>query len=328
MTPQLNPPTFAARAKQRLLDFFAAPASPRPLAVLRIGLAAVLLLQALSIAGSVQELFGDRAIVQWSALRGDGAGMGYHPLVPRVGDVVGLLGPLGISSAACVRGIFLCYVFALSCLLIGWRSKISAGFAWLSHLMLCASGYMTIYGVDQFANIALFYCVWIPVGAALSCDRAAGRASDAPSIPARIGLRVLQIHLCLVYLTSGIEKAKFSQWWNGDAIWRSVNLPEMAQFDMTWLAYVPWLAVLLGWGTLAIELGYAFLVWPRWTRKWMVLATLSLHLGIAVVLGLISFSAVMCVLSIAAFLVSAEPAPATIAERVALRNPALSAGTR
>jgi hypothetical protein len=131
-----------------------------------------------------------------------------------------------------------------------------------------------------------------------------------------------------VYLTSGIEKAKFSQWWNGDAIWRSVNLPEMAQFDMTWLAYVPWLAVLLGWGTLAIELGYAFLIWPRRTRKWTVLATLSLHAGVAVTLGLYSFSAVMCALTVAAFLVSTDPLPATITERVAMRNPALSAGTR
>jgi len=324
----MNPPdrpTILRRAKNWFRDFLTAPASPRPLAVLRIGLAAVLLLQALSIAGSIQELFGDRSIVQWSALRGDGAGMGYHGLVPRVSDLAGLLAPLGISTAACVRGIFLTYVFALGCLLIGWRSNIVAAVAWLAHLMLCASGYMTIYGVDQFANIALFYCVWMPVGAALSCDVSAGRASDAPSIPARIGLRVLQVHLCLVYLTSGIEKAKFSQWWNGDAIWLSVNLPEMAQFDMTWLAYVPWLAVLLGWGTLAIELGYAFLVWPRRTRKWMVLAALSLHLGIAVTLGLISFSAVMGVLSIAAFLIPAEAAPATIAERVAMRAEAVSA---
>jgi hypothetical protein len=328
MNPRIEQPTRMARAKQRVLEFFTAPASPRPLATLRIGIAAVLLLQALSIAGSIHELFGDRAIVQWSTLRGDAAGMGYHPLVPRVSDAAELLAPLEVSPAACVRGLYLTYVFALGCLLIGWRSRISAGFAWLSHLMLCASGYMTIYGVDQFANIALFYCLWMPVGAALSCDISAGRASDAPSIPARIGLRVLQVHLCLVYLTSGIEKAKFSQWWNGDAIWRSVNLPEMAQFDMTWLAYVPWLAVLLGWGTLAIELGYAFLIWPRRTRKWTVLATLSLHAGVAVTLGLYSFSAVMCALTVAAFLVSTDPLPATITERVAMRNPALSAGTR
>ncbi|MCH7549191.1 MAG: hypothetical protein IH969_06620 [Candidatus Krumholzibacteriota bacterium] len=66
----------AGRTFRRLGAFFTAPASPKPLAALRIGIASVLMLQALSIAGSVQELFGDRAIVQWSALSGDGAGMG------------------------------------------------------------------------------------------------------------------------------------------------------------------------------------------------------------------------------------------------------------
>ena len=219
-----------------------------------------------------------------------------------------------MSSAASVQGVFLAYVFGLGCLLIGWRSNLFAAVAWITHLMLCASGYMTIYGVDQFANIALFYCMWMPVGSAFSMDRSAGRTSDAPSIPARIGLRVLQLHLCLVYLTSGIEKAKFDQW-NGDAIWRSVNLPEMAQFDMTWMAHVPWLPILLCWGTLAIEIGYGVLVWPRLTRKWMAWAAISLHVGIAVTMGLYSFSAVMAALTIAAFLVSSEPAVVAVEEQ-------------
>jgi len=322
MTPQTETDklTIVGRIKRRVADFFTAPASPRPLAALRIGIASVLLIQALSIAGSIHELFGDRAIVQWSTLSGDGAGMGYHGLVPRVSDLAALLAPYGISSADCVQGVYFTYVLALGCLLIGWRSNLAGGFAWISHLMLCASGYMTIYGVDQFANIALFYCTWMPVGAAWSYDQSSGRVSDSPSIPARIGLRVLQVHLCLVYLTSGIEKAKFDQWWNGDAIWRSVNLPEMAQFDMTWLAQVPWLPILLGWGTLAIELGYALLIWPRWTRKWMAVATLSLHAGIAVTLGLYSFSGVMGALTIAAFLVSSEPVSQPVIQEATQTN--------
>jgi hypothetical protein len=158
-----------------------------------------------------------------------------------------------------------------------------------------------MYGVDAFAHVSLFYCLVMPVGAAFSLDRRAGRAVDAPSATATLSLRVLQLHLCIVYLSSGVEKALGEQWRNGEAIWRSLMLPEYAQFDFSWMAFTPWLAMLVAWGTLAIEIGYAFFIWPRQTRKLWVLATLGLHLGIAVFLGLWLFSSMMMVLTFSAF---------------------------
>lgn len=317
MNAPLDRPNLLRRMARRVRDFFAVPASPRPLAVLRIGIAAVLLLQALSISGSVQALFGRRAIVQWAAARG--GGMGYHPGIPGVNVLAHYLSSWGVTPAQCVYGVFLAYVAGLSCLLIGWRSRISAVVAWLAHLSLCQSGFLTIYGVDQFANIALFYLTWMPAGGALSLDHSAGRQSDRPTVTSRIALRVLQLHLCIAYVASGVHKGSGGQWWNGEAIWRAVNLPELAQFDMTWLASVPWLAMLLCWGTLFLEAGYPLILIPR-LRKPMALGIISLHAGIALSMGLVSFSAVMSVLTLSAFLISAEPAPATIAERVALRS--------
>lgn len=294
------------RLGDRAVRFLTEPASARPLAVLRIGIAAVLLLQALAIAGDIQELFGTHGIVQWSALDPDQAPRTLFPDVPRIRWVVELLAPLGVSGAAAVRGVFLAYVAGLALMLVGWRSNIAAAVAWLTHLAMNVSGSATIYGVDQFANIALFYCTWMPVGAAYSLDRQSGRVSGAPTWTARLGLRVLQLHLCIAYLASGLEKGSGGQWWNGEAIWRALSLPELARFDFSWMASVPWLPMLLCWGTLAIEVGYAILVWPRFTRRWMALATISLHVGIGVTMSLDSFSAVMCVLTLSAFLISAE----------------------
>src|SRR5262249_12827385 len=146
-------------------------------------------------------------------------------------------------------------------------------------------------GAYEFAHIALFYCALFPAGHALSVDRWLGRVSGEPSADARLGLRLLQLHLCVVYLASGVEKATGQQWWNGEAVWRAVMRPDFAVFDMAWLADWPWVARLACWGTLAIEIGYAVLVWPRWTRRAMALATVGLHLGIGIFLGLWSFVA-------------------------------------
>jgi hypothetical protein len=247
-------------------------------------------------------LFGNAGLVQWSVV--DRA---IAPGVPRLRWLTALLAPFGVSDAGCVRAVFWAYVVGLGFLLVGWRTRWAAAGAWLAHMMLSVSGNASIYGVDQFAHIALFYCVWMPIGAEISVGRLAGRESGEPSFSARLALRVLQIHLCIVYFSSGIEKASGIQWWNGEAVWRALMRPDLGQFNVEWLANVPWLARLACWGTLLVEVGYAFLIWPRRTRKMWALAAVGMHIGIAVGMGLVSFSAVMALFNLGAFLVSPEP---------------------
>jgi hypothetical protein len=293
--------------------FLAAPASARPLAFLRIGLAAVLLVQAFALWGTVDQLFGRLGLVQWTVTEA------IAPVgVPRLSWAAAALAPLGLDPAQSLRAVVLVYVLSLVGLLAGWRTRCMAVVAWLTHLALMTSGRSAVYGVDALAHVTLFYFLWLPVNAAASLDRAAGRVSGAPSGKARLGLRVLQLHLCVVYLASGLLKASGDHWWNGEAVWRTLMCRDLARFDFAWLAAVPWLPRLACWGTLLLEIGYAFFVWPRWTRKPLVLGVMGLHVGIAVAMGLWSFSAVMIVLNAGAFLVSPEPCPA----RVPLASPA------
>lgn len=292
-----------ARLNHAAKEFALAPASARPLAVLRIGLAWVLLVQALAIAPNVLDLFGPRGVVQYSLSE-----TMVVPGVPRMSWVVQALAHVGVSEVFAVRASFLLYVAGLSALMFGWRTRLAAIVAWSMHLVVMMTQRTALYGVDDFANIALFYCMWMPVGHYWSMDVVCGRASSAPSWEARLSLRVLQIHLCMVYLSSGIEKALQPpyQWWDGEILWRTFLLPEYRQFDMTWLADVPWLVKMASIGALFLELGYAFLVWPLATRKVTAIATLAMHLGIAVFMGLVTFGLVMIVLSAAAWLTPAE----------------------
>jgi hypothetical protein len=293
-----NPGAWWRRAE----SFVTAPASARPLAVLRVGLAAVLLAQAYACSGSLMELYGSLGLVQQpinEAL--------VHPGAPRLSWLAAALAPWGVGEGTCLHGLFLAYALSLTALLVGWHTRAAAVAAWLTHLTLKSSSFATSYGVVEFTHIALFYCMFMPVGHALSLDRLSGRVCGAPTAAARLSLRVLQLHLCVVYLSSGVWKASGEDWWSGEAVWRAVLRPDLAQFDFTWLAQAPWLSLLACWGTLLVELGYAVFVWPRLTRRWWALATVGLHVGIAVTLGLWAFSAVMIVLTGSAFLVSAEP---------------------
>ena len=293
---------FFARAGAAIERFFLAPAWATPLAALRIGLALVLLVQAALIVPAFFVLYERSGVLQ-GTLRDELA----RPGLPYLGWLIRWLGSVGMSEAVVLVSTGLVYTASLTALLLGWRTRLSAAFAWFTHLTLMMTANGTNYGADNFGNIFLFYLIWIPSGAALSMDRLAGRAPEGPTWEARLALRVIQLHLCMIYLTGGLMKASGEQWWDGDAMWRSLMLPEYRQHDFCWLADHPWVARLSGWMVIVVESGYSIFIWPRRTRRLWILATVGMHLGIALFMGLGVFGAIMIVFTVAAFGVSPEP---------------------
>lgn len=291
-----------ARAAAAVERFFFAPARAMPLAALRIGLCLVLLAQAALIAPAFFALYERSGILQ-GVVRDNLA----RPGLPDLGWLIRVLGRFGMGEALILTTTGIVYLLSLTALLVGWRTRIAAMIAWGTHLTLMMTGSGTNYGADNFGNIFLFYLIWIPAGADLSLDRAAHRAPRGPTPGARLSLRVIQIHLCMVYLAGGLMKASGEQWWNGDAIWRSVMLPEYRQFDFGWLADHPWIATASGWMVILVETGYSIFIWPRRTRRLWIIAAVAMHLGIALFMGLGVFAAIMIAFTVAAFGVSAEP---------------------
>jgi len=282
-------------------QFWLTPASARPLAVLRIGVTAILLLQAYSVAPHFFQLYGSEGILQ-GTLRSQ---FGNSEL-PGVYELGRAFARFGVPEAGTLLAMATLYLFSLVSLLVGYQTKLSAVLVWASHFAL-GGGHVSSYGLDTFANITLFYFLWMPVGAAYSIDVVVGRLSAAPSADARVGLRILQLHLSIAYFACGVDKALGIQWWNGDAIWRSLLLPVYAHGDFRWLADVPWLPKVLGWGTLLVECGYPIGMWVPRLRKLCLVAIVGLHLGIFIFLGLHLFAAIMMVLSLSAFGVSPQP---------------------
>ena len=133
----------------------------------------------------------------------------------------------------------------------------------------------------------------------------------------------MQVHLCVIYLAAGLDKAMGRQWWNGEAIWQAVSQPVFSTFDLSWLARYSWIPMLAGWGTLVVEIGYVFLIWPRRTRKVWCIATIGLHLGIGLFMGLVFFSSVMILLTGCLFLIPEEVVERAVAPRQ--RRPVLAA---
>ncbi len=130
----------------------------------------------------------------------------------------------------------------------------------------------------------------------------------APSVAANVAIRLLQIHLCIIYLLAGISKLQGQSWWNGSAIWLSMANYELAPMQselyLSFLRFLGSHQILFtifmtsaGYFTLAFEIAYAFLIWqPR--LRWIFLASaILLHGFIGLFMGLQSFSVIMLIMN-------------------------------
>src|SRR5688572_8719139 len=75
----------------------------------------------------------------------------------------------------------------------------------LAYVIMCSID-IYVYGVDIFLQIALFYFMFMPINKALSLDAFRKSVNKNPSWTVTLSMRVFQIHLCLIYLSSGYEK--------------------------------------------------------------------------------------------------------------------------
>ena len=285
-----------ATGARRLL--FLEAASFKPLALFRIGIAAVLLAQAQVLYRYRDLLLNEFGPVPWVI-----SDRLLDPWLPRLSHFSAWLAPYGVSSDALVALFLAAHALAGVLLLFGYRTRTAAVIAWLTYLPLRYAGHLYFYGIGGMLLIGLFYCVVLPVGREWSVDarsRPPPAAGDDEAMDATLSVVVLRIHMCIIYLSAGVAKAVGDQWWTGDAIWRAISLPRFQQLDLQSLVAFPFLLQATTVGAVLVQVAYPVLVWTRLRAVIVVFAEL-LHVAIAVVMGLWLFSAVMIVLNVAAF---------------------------
>jgi hypothetical protein len=191
----------------------------------------------------------------------------------------------------------------------GFMTRITAPAAWFLQLMYLHRMTGTLFGFDQIVTYTTMYLMLAPSGSCFSVDAwlrerwAARRANSrrlqfllpeaTPSVAANIATRLLQLHLCVIYLFGGLAKARGELWWDGTATWYSIGNYEYQSMDMTWLANYPRLFSAMTHATLFWEIFYCALIWPRRSRPIALAIAFAVHGGIAAFLGMITFGLMM-----------------------------------
>lgn len=193
-------------------------------------------------------------------------------------------------------------LLACAMLTIGWHSRMAAVAVFLFTVSYIHRAPEAAFGLDQINSFVVMYLLIGPCGACYSLDsllarrrRGSNVSQPAPSVGANVGLRLLQVHMCVIYFFSGVGKLRGPSWWSGYAMWQSFANLEYQSLDMTWLADWPVLLTVMCHLTIFWECTYWALVWRRFTRPIVLLLAIVIHLGIAASMGMITFGLAMVI---------------------------------
>lgn len=312
-----------ARFIQSLLVFFFQPSSAHTLAIIRCATGLMLAyVHCIWLLGST-DFFGPDAIISnelWRSLHESPSGNDFKwtylsqtnsLLTAQIHEGIAIVSALGVAAG----------LFTRTSLIIAWFTTLMT-----THRL---TGYL--FGLDQVVLMLSFYLMFAQSGRVASLDQwlaiklfsAKASKPDAGTKKAiklfrtlsgwhgntadpnalswknRAATRMMQIHVCIVYLFGGLGKLRGEMWWDGTAMWYSAAAYDYQSMDLTWIGYFPVLGALLSHMTVFWEVSYGAIVWPRWLRPWTLLTAVMVHGGIAIFMGMITFGMMMIFANIA-----------------------------
>jgi hypothetical protein len=190
----------------------------------------------------------------------------------------------------------------LSMFTIGLWTRVTSVLALVVTISFAHRVPVAMFGLDQINGMLTLYLAIGPSGRALSVDRwlaiRRGQARElwnAPSVGANLSQRLINVHMCVIYLFAGLSKLQGEAWWNGEAMWRAFSNLEYQSVDMTWLAWHPRLLDLITHISVLWEVSFCILVWRPRLRPLVLAMAIVLHVGIGACLGMWTFGLIMLV---------------------------------
>lgn len=213
-------------------------------------------------------------------------------------DLSAGLGPLGPAVQALFMHpggvhLLLALMFvAAVLLLLGRVTRLATLVALVTYWLLGMRNEALGDGGDNLIRILLFYMLLL-------------LPADAPHLPGvrtrtwlhNIGVLAVTLQVMVVYTVAGLSKVMGELWTNGTAMYYIAQVDWFTTPYFRELFKNVWLAPLAAYGTLAYQLSFPFLALSRY-RLPLFAVGIGFHLGIAVMMGLVTFSAIMVTLEL------------------------------
>lgn len=111
-------------------------------------------------------------------------------------------------------------------------------------------------------------------------------------------LRVMQIHLCLLYFQSGLAKLS-TDWLAGTALWHPRWSKLGVPYTLETLQAAPHLTGMITYSLVLFELFYGVLIWVPTLRYGVLALSVVVHLSVGIFWGMLPFNLMMLVMNLA-----------------------------
>ncbi len=254
--------------------FFHQPADARIPAMIRIGLAALVLVNLAALYPNLEKWFGESGVLpqglphlpegswQWTLLDG----------VPQT--------PLALQVC------FWIFVLQTVCLLLGLASRCSAVAVFIWIVSFQHRNQLILDGEDKVMRLIAFFLIFMPLAEIWSVDawllrRGKSQAEPYQSQASPWAQRMLQYFMVLVMLATGLWKFAGEPWRDGTALYYVARIDDL--FGRFWVPHyffdTRWTVRAMTWSVLYVELVIPFLIWIPRARRFSLLVLLAFHLS-------------------------------------------------
>lgn len=188
-------------------------------------------------------------------------------------------------------------------LLVGYRTRIVTILSWFLLTSLHMRNPLVCHGGDHMVRLALFWAIFLPIGARWSIDSALNtvprRRNDAyfdfPVI-------AFLVQLSLVYVAAAVHKILAPAWQAGDGVYYALHVDQHVTAAGIWMQQFDFVLPLLTWLTILVELlGPLLLFLPRFTSGARLLTMLG-FIGLHVMFGVCFYLTVFPFMAVAIWL--------------------------
>lgn len=247
---------------------------PRALALLRIGLACVVLADLFTRSLDLELFYCDTGLFPRQQLVSLAGSSRYINLFLCSGDAVG------------VSALFILTAVAALALLVGIHTRAASFFTWIFMLGLNHRNPLVTDGGDMQLKVMLFWLMFLPTDRCWTYSNQSHKRASVCNF-ATFGYH---FQLAVIYFFTAVLKSDPCWRSEGTALEWVLHVDQFTTGLGQWLLQFPELLKLFTFAALAIEFAIApLLLWPvanRWTKTSAMFLIWALHLGIAALLHL------------------------------------------
>jgi antimicrobial peptide system SdpB family protein len=236
-------------------------------------------------------LWGPYGVWSWADFRHDNQGWRYFNLYALSRSPVWF-------SVVFMSGIVVAALFT-----VGWRTRLTTPLHYLFMWSILQRNPAIPDGGDNLLMLILVYLMFVDSGQYFAVGAARRRmlAQATDSTRRRVvtvlhnaGVLAIILQVCVVYWTSVMWKVQGTVWQDGTALYYILRDANFTWPGVSQLIYQHALVVtLLTYGTVFFQMAFPLLLINRTTRVVAFAGGLMLHTGIALLMGLITFSWIM-----------------------------------